>query len=72
MLVSLNIKMLSTSTLLYARTGQSESVLCQGEERETHRKGKKRERVKAIMQVAGTNGSYQKMWLVRLKVVTLI
>lgn len=41
MLEPFNIKMLSTSTLLYTHTGQSESVLCRGEERRRNRKKEK-------------------------------
>lgn len=67
-LVSLDIKMLSTGTL-FTPMLLSQRAYCVRERRERNRKGKKRERVKAIMQVAGTNGSYQKMrleWLARL------
>ena len=45
---------------------------CVSERRETHRKGK-RGRVKAVVQVTGTNGSDQKIWLdqlTHLEVVT--
>lgn len=60
-LVSLYIKMLSTSTL-FTLMLFSQRVYCVRERKE-NRKGKKRERVKPIMQEAGTNGSYQKMRL---------
>lgn len=72
---SLSIRMLSTGTL-FPLTPLSQRAYCVRErKREKQRKGKKRERVKAIMHEAGTNGSYQKMrleWLARLKVVTFI
>lgn len=78
MLVSLNIKMLSTSALLYAHTGQSESVLCQGEERERERDTQKREEERKSK---SNHASGRDKWelsknvaapLARLKVVTLI
>lgn len=70
-LVALNIKMLSTGTLSQLR----QRAYCVRERKARNRKGKRRERVNAIMQVAGTNGSYQKMrleWLAGLKIVTFI
>lgn len=55
--VSLNIRMLRTSTLFTLYAAQSESVLCQGKERERNRKGQRREGGRGILQVAGTNSS---------------
>lgn len=57
--VSLNIRMLRTSTLFTLYAAQSESVLCQGKERERerNRKGQRREGGRGILQVAGTTSS---------------